>query len=316
MGCLKGYLLGEEEDRRLLIVVRSCSARQGMTIVRPPRGHGTPREGIREQWPSRPGRGRTGAVFMEENDGPSNPAVHRRQRRYVPAQKDHRPHPPGRRLPRRHRRGRRAAGRRAAAGQGRRSRCLARPSRRLRADRRPGPRSAPPRPADAPAVQPMAERRDESDRVLVRRLLERRLPVLAIGLGMQQTQRGPAAAGLSAPARGAAARHAAPRPTGGAAPPYRVDRAEHAHGGDLRRRRNPRQQRLIIRPCGRSATGCASRAGAGRRHRGGRGDRSQLVLRRRAVAPRIGDGLRPGPAAVRVVRAGVPAQAQPLQLAA
>jgi putative glutamine amidotransferase len=37
-----------------------------------------------------------------------------------------------------------------------------------------------------PSVQPLPERRDESDRFLVRRLLERRLPVLAIGLGMQQ----------------------------------------------------------------------------------------------------------------------------------
>ncbi len=36
------------------------------------------------------------------------------------------------------------------------------------------------------AVQPMPERRDESDRLLIRRLLERRLPLLAIGLGMQQ----------------------------------------------------------------------------------------------------------------------------------
>lgn len=37
-----------------------------------------------------------------------------------------------------------------------------------------------------PAVQPMAERREESDRVLVRCLLRRQMPVLAIGLGMQQ----------------------------------------------------------------------------------------------------------------------------------
>lgn len=36
------------------------------------------------------------------------------------------------------------------------------------------------------AVQPMPERRDESDRLLLRCLLERRLPLLAIGLGMQQ----------------------------------------------------------------------------------------------------------------------------------
>jgi putative glutamine amidotransferase len=37
-----------------------------------------------------------------------------------------------------------------------------------------------------PAVQPLPERRDDSDRLLVRKLLERRLPVLAVGLGMQQ----------------------------------------------------------------------------------------------------------------------------------
>lgn len=36
------------------------------------------------------------------------------------------------------------------------------------------------------SVQLLSERRDESDRLLVRRLLERRLPLLAIGLGMQQ----------------------------------------------------------------------------------------------------------------------------------
>jgi len=37
-----------------------------------------------------------------------------------------------------------------------------------------------------PAVQPMAERRDDSDRQLIRKILERRLPVLAIGVGLQQ----------------------------------------------------------------------------------------------------------------------------------
>ncbi len=36
------------------------------------------------------------------------------------------------------------------------------------------------------SVQPMAERRHENDRLLVRRLMERRLPLLAIGLGAQQ----------------------------------------------------------------------------------------------------------------------------------
>jgi putative glutamine amidotransferase len=36
------------------------------------------------------------------------------------------------------------------------------------------------------SVQPMAERREENDRILVRRVVERQLPVLGIGLGMQQ----------------------------------------------------------------------------------------------------------------------------------
>ncbi len=38
----------------------------------------------------------------------------------------------------------------------------------------------------SPAVQPMPERRDDSDRLLLRSLLSRRLPLLGIGLGMQQ----------------------------------------------------------------------------------------------------------------------------------
>jgi putative glutamine amidotransferase len=37
-----------------------------------------------------------------------------------------------------------------------------------------------------PAVRLMPERRDENDRMLVRLLLERKLPILAIGLGLQQ----------------------------------------------------------------------------------------------------------------------------------
>jgi putative glutamine amidotransferase len=37
-----------------------------------------------------------------------------------------------------------------------------------------------------PAVQPMAERREESDRVLMRRALARQVPILAICLGMEQ----------------------------------------------------------------------------------------------------------------------------------
>jgi putative glutamine amidotransferase len=37
-----------------------------------------------------------------------------------------------------------------------------------------------------PAVQPMAERREENDRILVRRIIARQIPVLGIGVGMQQ----------------------------------------------------------------------------------------------------------------------------------
>jgi putative glutamine amidotransferase len=37
-----------------------------------------------------------------------------------------------------------------------------------------------------PAVQLLPDRRDDSDRRLVRRLLDRRLPILGVGLGMQQ----------------------------------------------------------------------------------------------------------------------------------
>lgn len=36
------------------------------------------------------------------------------------------------------------------------------------------------------AVQPMAERREENDRVLVRQIMSRQLPVLGVGVGMQQ----------------------------------------------------------------------------------------------------------------------------------
>jgi putative glutamine amidotransferase len=36
------------------------------------------------------------------------------------------------------------------------------------------------------SIQPMADRRDASDRILIRRVIEREIPVLAIGVGMQQ----------------------------------------------------------------------------------------------------------------------------------
>jgi putative glutamine amidotransferase len=36
------------------------------------------------------------------------------------------------------------------------------------------------------ALQPMADRRDASDRILIRKVIERQMPVMAIGVGMQQ----------------------------------------------------------------------------------------------------------------------------------
>jgi putative glutamine amidotransferase len=39
--------------------------------------------------------------------------------------------------------------------------------------------------APHPSVRPIAERREESDRLLLRRAVERQVPILAIGLGMQ-----------------------------------------------------------------------------------------------------------------------------------
>ena len=68
------------------------------------------------------------------------------------------------------------------------------------------------------SVQPLPERRHDSDRLLIRRILERRLRRHY----------------MCASGGGHAARHAAPRPDGRAAPSYRVNRAEHAHGRDLR----------------------------------------------------------------------------------
>jgi putative glutamine amidotransferase len=37
-----------------------------------------------------------------------------------------------------------------------------------------------------PSVQPLPERREDNDRILVRRIVDRQIPVLAVGLGMQQ----------------------------------------------------------------------------------------------------------------------------------
>jgi putative glutamine amidotransferase len=37
-----------------------------------------------------------------------------------------------------------------------------------------------------PSVQPMAARREEADRILVKRAIDRRLPIMGVGLGLQQ----------------------------------------------------------------------------------------------------------------------------------
>ena len=155
------------------------------------------------------------------------------------------------------------------------------------------------------AVQLMAERRDDSDRCLIRHVLERRTAGAGRRPRHAADQRRPRRYAVFAPAGGAAAGHAAPRRRRGAAPSSGAGRAEHAAGRDLRRRRNPRQQRP---PSGRASAGAGParlRQGAGRRHRSDRSGRSQLVLRRRAVAPRIGHGVGAGRAAVRVLRPGV-----------
>ena len=144
-----------------------------------------------------------------------------------------------------------------------------------------------------PAVQLMPERRDDSDRLLVRQLLERRLPVLGVGLGMQQLNVALRRHAVPAPAGGHAARHAAPRRR--PARPHRHTvllepdtRLEEIYGGGEIRVNSAHHQ--AVRQVG--AGPARRRPGARRRHRGDRGDRRQLVLRRRAVAPRIGHGRR------------------------
>src|SRR5262249_25037332 len=74
---------------------------------------------------------------------------------------------------------------------------------------------------------------------------------------------------------------------------------------DLRRRRDPRQQRTP--PGGPPARHrpARRRPRPRRRYRGRRGDRPQLVLHRRPVAPRVGDRLGAGPAALRVLPPGL-----------
>ena len=104
------------------------------------------------------------------------------------------------------------------------------------------------------AVQLMAERRDDSDRCLIRHILERRIPVLGVGLGLQQIN---VALGgtlyLHLPEE--QPRAMPHRDAAGAAPSSGAGRAEHAAGRDLRRRRNPRQQRP---PSGRASAGAGS----------------------------------------------------------
>ena len=105
------------------------------------------------------------------------------------------------------------------------------------------------------ALHLMAERRDLSDRRLVRSLLERRLPLLGIGLGMQQ---------INVALGGTLLMHLPedlPRTmphydaSGGTASPYRAARAGHAHGRNLWRAAKSASTARIIRRCARSAPG-------------------------------------------------------------
>ena len=81
------------------------------------------------------------------------------------------------------------------------------------------------------SVQPMAERREESDRILVRMLLKRRMPMLGDRRRHAPDQRGLRRHPVPASARGPAAGHAALRSfVSGAAPSCRAAADRHAHG--------------------------------------------------------------------------------------
>ena len=153
------------------------------------------------------------------------------------------------------------------------------------------------------AVQPMAERRELSDRLLIESIIERQMPVLAIGLGMQQ---------INTLMGGTLFLHlpidhpkSMPHfdPSGG---PHRHivllepnTRIEEIYGdGELRVNSRHHQAVNVVSP--------PARGGPlpGRRHRVARGRRSQLVLHGRAVAPGGRHRLGARHATVRVLHPG------------
>ena len=158
-----------------------------------------------------------------------------------------------------------------------------------------------------PAVVPMPERREVNDRRLIQAVIDRRMPILAIGVGMQL---------LNVTLGGSLFLHL-PEENPKALPhfdpsgyPHRhtvMLETEHPARRDLRRRRTPGQQRPP--PGGQDAGPEAEgrRVGPGRHHRSRRIGRPGMVLRRRAVAPGGGHGVGARHATLRVLRAGVPA---------
>ena len=108
-----------------------------------------------------------------------------------------------------------------------------------------------------PCVRVLDARREKFDRLLMRLIAERRMPVLRHrrrhATAQRLAGRQPVPAHSGGPAPGAAAQGpAGPRP-----PPRPGSGARLAHGAGLRRRRNPRQQHA---PHGRGRSGAGLRA--------------------------------------------------------
>ncbi len=154
------------------------------------------------------------------------------------------------------------------------------------------------------AIQAMAERREENDRILMRCLLERQMPLLAVGLGMQE---------LNSICGGNLYLHlpedlprAMPHfdPTGG---PHRHlvllepnTRLEEIYGGiEIRVNSSHHQAVRQVAPKLRVS------AGPRRGYRGHRGGRPELVLHWGSVASGIGYGIGLGHAVDRMFHPGI-----------
>ena len=154
------------------------------------------------------------------------------------------------------------------------------------------------------AVNPMPARREDADRYLLARIFDGRIPVLGIGVGMQQ---------LNVFAGGTLHLHL-PTDNPRAMPHFDQTGAPHRHMvlieegtrlddiyGTQELRVNSTHHQAINQIGKRMRV--AAKA-AGRRDRGHRIDRPELVLRRRAVAPGSRDRQRARRADLRVLRAG------------